>query len=78
MKKAHPRLYLPDLAPSVFFLFGYAKRNLMEYRAENFSELLVRIQVILKVILAETFVEIFLEWMKRLQRYIHMNGEFVG
>jgi hypothetical protein len=34
-------------------------RILMGYRAENFSELLVRIQVILRVIPGETLVEVF-------------------
>jgi hypothetical protein len=48
------------------FLFAYLKRNLLGYQAENLSELLVRIQVILRVIPGETLVEIFLEWMKRL------------
>jgi hypothetical protein len=38
----------------------------MEYRAENLSELLVRIQVILTAIPTETLAEVFLEWMKRL------------
>jgi hypothetical protein len=48
-------------------LFGYVKRNLMGYRAENLSELLVCIQVILRSISGERSVEMFLEWMKRLQ-----------
>jgi hypothetical protein len=57
MKKASHSPYSPDLAPSDFLLFGHVKRNLMGYRAENLSELLVRIQVILRVIPGETFVE---------------------
>jgi hypothetical protein len=39
----------------------------MEYRAENLSELLARIQVISRAIPGETLVEGFLEWVKRLQ-----------
>jgi hypothetical protein len=35
------------LAPSGFFLSGYVKGKLMGYRAENPSDLLVRIRVIL-------------------------------
>jgi hypothetical protein len=46
------------------FLFGYAKRNLIGYRAENLSEFLVRIQVILTAIQGQARVEGFLEWMK--------------
>jgi hypothetical protein len=38
-----------------------AKRNLIKYRAENLSELLVRIQVILRAILGETLIEGFLD-----------------
>jgi hypothetical protein len=59
-------------------LFGYVKRNPMGYRAENLSELLIGIQVILTAIPGETLIEVFLEWMKRLQRCIDRNGEFVG
>jgi hypothetical protein len=49
----------------------------MWYCAENLSELLVRIQVILRAIPDETLVEVFLEWMKQLQRGIDMNGEHI-
>jgi hypothetical protein len=38
------------------FLFGYMKRNMMPYRVEYLSELLVRIQVILKAVLGETLI----------------------
>jgi hypothetical protein len=57
---------------------GYVKRNRIGYRAKNLSELLVRIQVILRSIPGETLVEIFLERMKRLRRCIDMNREFIG
>jgi hypothetical protein len=60
-----------------FLLFGYAKWNLMGYWAKNLSELLIRIQVMLRAIPSETLVKIFLEWTKRLQRCIDMNKEFV-
>jgi hypothetical protein len=55
------------LAPSDFFLFGYVKGKLMEYRAETPSELLVRIRVILAEIPQETLNTVFLEWMDQLQ-----------
>jgi hypothetical protein len=35
----------PELAPSDPFLLGYVKRNVMGYRVENESELLIRIRV---------------------------------
>jgi hypothetical protein len=55
---AHPP-YSPDLVPSDFFLFGYVKGKLMEYRAETPSELLVRIQVIQAEIPRETLNAVF-------------------
>jgi hypothetical protein len=61
---------LPDLAPSdfsffpfSFFLFGYVKGKLMEYRAETPSEFLVHIRVIMAEIPRETFNAVFLERM---------------
>jgi hypothetical protein len=54
---------------------GCVKRNLTGCHVENLSELLVRIQVILRAIPDETLVQVFLKWM---QRCINMNGESVG
>jgi hypothetical protein len=70
--------YSPDLAPSDFFLFGYVKGKFMGYRAETPSELLVRIRVILAEIPRETLNAVFLEWMDRLQKYVQVDGEYVG
>jgi hypothetical protein len=65
------------LVPSDFFLFGYVKEKLMEYRAEMQSELLVRIRVILAEIPRETLKAVFLEWMERLQKSVQVDGEYV-
>jgi hypothetical protein len=78
MKQAPHLPYSPDLAPSDFFLFGYAKGKLMEYCAETPFELLVRIQVILAEIPGETLNAVFLEWMERLQKCVQADGEYVG
>jgi hypothetical protein len=67
----HPRTF-------PFFLFGYVKGKLMGYRAETPSELLVRIRVILVEILRETLTAVFLEWMKRLQKCMQVDCEYVG
>jgi hypothetical protein len=64
MKQTPHPLYSPDLASSDFFLFGYVKVKLMEYRAETPSELLVHIRVILAESLRETLNAVFLEWME--------------
>jgi hypothetical protein len=66
------------LAPSDFFLFGYASGKLTGYRAETPSELLVRIRVILAEIPRETLNAIFLEWMEQLQKCVQADGEYVG
>jgi hypothetical protein len=58
-KKARHPPYLLNLTPSDVFLFGCVKRNLMGYSAEKLSELLVRIQGILRAIPGETLVEFF-------------------
>jgi hypothetical protein len=47
----------------------------MEYHAKTLSELLVRLQVILRAIPGEPLIEVFVEPMKQC---INMNGEFVG
>jgi hypothetical protein len=50
----------------------------MEYRAETPSELPIRIRVILAKIPRETLNVVFLEWMERLQKYVQVDGEYVG
>jgi hypothetical protein len=70
--------YAPDLAPLDFFLLGYVKGKPMEYRAEIPSELLAPIRVILTEIPRETLNTVFLEWMERLQKYVQVDGEYVG
>jgi histone-lysine N-methyltransferase SETMAR len=78
MKRAPRPPYSPDLAPSDFFLFGRMKRKLMGYRAESESELLVRIGVILVEVPRDVLNAVFLEWIDRLQKCIHINGDSVG
>jgi hypothetical protein len=60
------------------FLFAYVKGKLMGYRAETLSELFVRIRVILAEIPRETLNAVFLEWTKRLQKCVQVDGEYVG
>jgi hypothetical protein len=50
----------------------------MGYRAESPSELLVRIRVILAEIPRDTSTAVFLVWMERLQKCVHVFGEYVG
>jgi hypothetical protein len=78
MKQAPHPIYSSDLALSDFFRFGCVKGKPMGYRAETPSELLVRIRVILAEIPRETLNAVFLEWMERLQKFVHDDGEYVG
>jgi hypothetical protein len=50
----------------------------MRYRPETPSEFLVRIRVILAEIPRKTLNAAFLEWMERLQKYLQVDGEYVG
>jgi hypothetical protein len=80
MKQApHPpicQIWHPGTFP--VFLSGYVKGKLMGYRAKTPSELLARIRVILAEIPRETLNAVFLEWMERLQKYVQLDGEYVG
>jgi hypothetical protein len=78
MKQAPHPPYSPDLARSDFFFSGYVKGELMGYRTETPSELLVRIRVIVAEIPRETLNAVFLEWMERLQKYVQVDSEYVG
>jgi hypothetical protein len=60
------------------FLFGDIKDQVMGYRAETPSELLVGIRVILAEIPRETLKAVFLEWMERLQKCVQIDGKYVG
>jgi hypothetical protein len=64
MRGQKPLIHLihPTFCPGLFA--GCVKRNLMGDCAENLSELLVCIQVILRAMPGETLVEVFLKWMK--------------
>jgi hypothetical protein len=50
----------------------------MRYCAETQSEFLARIRVILAEIPRKTLNAVFLEWMERLQKYVQVDGEYVG
>jgi hypothetical protein len=65
------------LAPSDFFLFDYVKGKLIGYCAETPFERLVRIRVIMAEIPRETLNAVFLEYMERLQKCVHVDGEYV-
>jgi hypothetical protein len=70
--------YSPDLALSDFYLFGHVKGLL---RGESFDigeQLLLAVEGILRPLEKWTLTKVFLEWMKRLERCIETDGDYVG
>jgi hypothetical protein len=78
MKSAPHPPYSPDLEPSDFYLFGYAKRCLAGLSFEDADQLLAAEEGVLEGIEKVTLQMIFLEWMDRLKKCIAPNGEYNG
>jgi hypothetical protein len=67
--------YLPDLAPSDFYLFGYLKGRLQGQTFEDGDRLFDAIMTLTATIEKVTLERVFLEWMEILRRCIETNGE---
>jgi histone-lysine N-methyltransferase SETMAR len=76
MKSAPHLPYSPDLAPSDFYLFGYAKRYLAGLSFENADQLVAEVESVLEAIDKMTLQGVFLEWMDQIRKYIATNGEY--
>jgi hypothetical protein len=70
----HPA-YIPDFAPSDFFLFGYIKRQFTEYNIPDRQSLKNAITRIFDKIGQETLIAIFETWINRLKWVIEHEGE---
>jgi histone-lysine N-methyltransferase SETMAR len=70
--------YSPDLVPSDFYLFGHVKGLLRGESFETGEQLLLAVKGILRFLEKWTLTKVFLEWMKRLERCIEINGDYVG
>jgi hypothetical protein len=77
MKPAPHSPYSPDLAPPDFYLFEYVNGRLTGQMFELCDDLIEAIIEILRRIPMEKMMEVFLEWERRLQRYIDIGGESV-
>jgi hypothetical protein len=68
--------YIPDIAASDFFLFGWLKTQLerREYNGED--ELYKVVDEILTGLSFEMIEMVFVDWMNRLQRLIDGNGNY--
>jgi hypothetical protein len=65
----------PDLAPSDFFLFGDAKRELSGCSFDDADDLLTAVQEPLDGFEQSTSISVFDEWVKRLEQCIETQGE---
>jgi hypothetical protein len=72
----HPP-YSPDLAPSDFHLFGHAKGLFRGESFETGEQVFLAVEGILRYLQMWTLTKVFLEWMKRLERYIETDGDYV-
>ena len=77
MKRAVEPPYLPDIAPSEFFLFGYLKEILKGSKFETPEELKNAINVILISIPPDLLNSVFLKWEVKLQMVIDANGNYL-
>jgi len=64
----------PDLTPLDFFLWGYLKTNVYKTPVEDLDDLKARITNEIELIKKETFHNVFLETVKRLNFCIDVNG----
>jgi hypothetical protein len=76
LKRALHPPYSPDFA-SDLYLFGYIKHQLQGHEFTEGAEVLSAISKILNQVPTDTLVDISDDWMRRLQRCIDINGEYV-
>ena len=72
----HPP-YSPDLAPSDFYLFGKLKHLIIGKEFAGPDDLINWINAEFMKIPKSELNEVFLEWMKRLEKCIHNKGEYI-
>jgi histone-lysine N-methyltransferase SETMAR len=70
----HPP-YLPDLAPSDFFLFDYVKERFKGMVFPSYEELLDAIGEVVTSIESETLTDVFEHWMERLEWVSKNRGD---
>jgi hypothetical protein len=69
--------YLPDMAPSDFYLFGKVNNLLTGKKFASADELLHEISQILEAIGRDELDAVFAGWEKRLQECITLDGEYM-
>ena len=71
----HPP-YSPDLSPCDFFLFPRLKKMLSGNKYTSRSSLGSTIYQCLQQISKEDYLSAFRDWVKRLQKYVSVKGEY--
>jgi histone-lysine N-methyltransferase SETMAR len=77
VRPPHPP-YLPDLAPSDFFLSGYLKSMLQSRHFETGENRVAAIIELAGPVEKPTLDRVFLEWVERFENCIGINSEDVG
>jgi hypothetical protein len=67
--------YSPDLAPYDFYFFGHMKERFRRESVETGEQLLWTVEGFVRSLGKWTLTKGFLEWMKRLERYIETNPD---
>jgi hypothetical protein len=70
--------YSLDLAPSDFYLFGHVKGLFRGESFETGERLLSAVEGDLRFLEKWTLTRVLLEWMRRLERCIETDGDYVG
>jgi hypothetical protein len=67
LKRAPHPPYSPDLVPSALYLFGHVKHQSQGHGFTKGAELVSAFSEILNQIPTDTLVDVFDDWMRRLQ-----------
>ena len=74
--RQHPR-YSPDLAPADFYIFPKMKENLRGQRFESEEDIILATKSALRELEKDTYVNAFNGWIRRWQKCLDNDGDYV-
>jgi hypothetical protein len=77
LKRAPHSPLSPDVALSDFYLFGCVKHQLQRHEFTDGAELVSAISDILNQIPTDRLVDVFDDWIRRLEHCVDISGEYV-
>jgi histone-lysine N-methyltransferase SETMAR len=77
LKRAYHPPYPSDLAPSDFYLCGYVKHQLQGHEFKEGPVFVLVISKVLNQTPTDRLVNDFDDWMRRLQRCVDINGDYL-